>query len=888
MKTAEIAQRYLDYFEKNDHTIVPSASLVSDDPSLLFTVAGMVPFIPYLTGVVPAPYRRAADVQKCIRTNDIEEVGHTARHGTFFQMLGNWSFGDYFKEGAISYAWELLTSAERDGGLGFDEKDLWVTVYQDDDEAAELWQKIAGLPVERIQRLGREDNYWSTGQPGPAGPCSEIYFDRGPAYGRDGGPAVDDSRFTEIWNLVFMQYAINNVRSKVDFDIIGDLPAKNIDTGMGLERVAFIKQGVDNMYETDQVRPVLDRAVELSGRRYGADHEDDVRFRVIADHVRSSLMLLSDGVTPANDGRGYILRRLMRRSVRAMRLLGVDAPSFPELFAASRDAMKDAYPVVETDWQRISQYAVAEEETFLRTLASGSTILDLAVEDTKKTGGTTISGPEAFLLHDTYGFPIDLTLEIAEEAGLSVDRAAFDSLMLEQRNRAKADAKSRKRAIADHSVYSAFRAQGETVFTGYTDLETESRVLGVLVDGVSVDRARAGQVAEVILGETALYAESGGQVADKGVIVGPGFELDVLDVQKPVPGLVSHTVQVTTGEVAVGEAATTVVDAANRRAARQAHSATHLVHAALRDTLGKSATQAGSLNRAGYLRFDFSWGQALSPETRSEIEEIANNAVRDNLEVTTRVLPLDEARELGAMALFGEKYGNTVRMVDIGGPWSRELCAGTHVISSAEIGLINLVGESSVGASNRRVEALVGLDAFRDLAAERAIVSQLTSSLKTPRDQLPARIAELTANLKAAEKRIAQYEARALADRVPQLAASAVTSGRVRVVAQSIGSATSADDVRSLALQVRDRMGDAPAVVALGATLGERATVVVATNDAARAAGAKAGVLAKAAAAALGGGGGGRDDVAQGGGTDAAALPRALDAVTAGLAPTGE
>ncbi|MFJ6652321.1 alanine--tRNA ligase [Microbacterium sp. NPDC091313] len=887
MKTAEIAQRYLDFFEKNDHTIVPSASLVTDDPSLLFTVAGMVPFIPYLTGVVPAPYPRAADVQKCIRTNDIEEVGHTARHGTFFQMLGNWSFGDYFKEGAITYAWELLTTAERDGGLGFDEKDLWVTVYEDDDEAAGLWRRIAGLPAERIQRLGREDNYWSTGQPGPAGPCSEIYFDRGPAYGRDGGPAVDDTRFTEIWNLVFMQYAITNVRSKIDFDIVGDLPAKNIDTGMGLERVAFIKQGVDNMYETDQVRPVLDRAVDLSGRKYGAVHEDDVRFRVIADHVRSSLMLLSDGVTPANDGRGYILRRLMRRSIRAMRLLGVDGATFPELFAASRDAMKDAYPVVEKDWERISQYAFAEEETFLRTLAAGSTILDLAVDDTKRSGGSQITGSEAFLLHDTYGFPIDLTLEIAEEAGLSVDRAAFDTLMQEQRSRAKADAKSRKRAIADHSVYRDFRALGETVFTGYTDLETASRVLGVLVDGVSVDRASAGQVAEVILAETALYAESGGQVADKGVIVGPGYELEVLDVQKPVPGLVSHTVQVTTGEVAVGEPATSVVDAANRRAARQAHSATHLVHAALRDTLGGSATQAGSLNRAGYLRFDFSWSSALSPETRTEIEEIANNAVRDNLEVTTRVLPLDEARELGAMALFGEKYGDTVRMVDIGGPWSRELCAGTHVGSSAEIGLINLVGESSVGASNRRVEALVGLDAFRDLAAERAIVSQLSSSLKTPRDQLTARIAELSANLKAAEKRIAQFEARALADRAPQLAETAHAVGGVQVVAESIGSAASADDVRTLAMQVRDRLGDAPAVVALGAQLGDRATVVVATNERARTAGAKAGVLAKAAAAALGGGGGGRDDVAQGGGTDAAALPAAVQAVVDALGTTG-
>lgn len=879
MKTAEIARRYLDYFEKNGHVIVPSASLVTSDPALLFTVAGMVPFIPYLSGDVPAPYTRVADNQKCIRLNDIEEVGKTPRHGTFFQMLGNWSFGDYFKEGAIRYAWELLTGAEEDGGLGFDPKDLWVTVYEDDDEAFGLWQEIAGLPAERIQRLGKDTNYWSTGLPGPAGPCSEIFFDRGPEYGIDGGPATDDDRYVEIWNLVFMQYQITNVQSKYVFDIVGELPAKNIDTGMGLERIAFIKQGVDNMYETDQVRPVLDRAVALSGKTYGANHDDDVRFRVIADHVRSSLMLMSDGVTPSNDGRGYILRRLMRRAIRSMRLLGVEGPTFAELFAASRDAMKDAYPEVETDYARISQYAVAEEETFLRTLAVGSSILDESVAETKRSGGAALAGAEAFLLHDTYGFPIDLTLEIAEEAGLAVDRAAFDTLMQEQRARAKADAKSRKRLLADTSVYRDFRALGETVFTGYTDLETESRVLGILVDGVSVDRASAGEIAEVILADTALYAESGGQVADKGVIVGPGYELEVIDVQKPVAGLISHTVEVTTGEVAVDQPATTIVDAANRRAARQAHSATHLVHAALRDTLGKTATQAGSLNRAGYMRFDFSWGQSLSDATKSEIEEIANNAVRDNLEVTTRVLPLDEAKALGAMALFGEKYGETVRMVDIGGPWSRELCAGTHVSASSEVGLISLVGESSVGASNRRVEALVGLDAFRSLAAERALVSQLTSTLKTPREQLPARIAELTANLKAAEKKIAAFEAKALGDRVPALAATAVTLDGRQLVAESIGTASSADDVRAIALQVRERLGANAAVVALGAEVGGRPVVIVATNEAARATGAKAGVLAKAAAATLGGGGGGRDDVAQGGGADASALPAALSAV---------
>ncbi|GAA2917825.1 alanyl-tRNA synthetase [Microbacterium keratanolyticum] len=883
MKTAEIAQRYLNYFEQNDHTIVPSASLVSDDPTVMFTIAGMVPFVPYLTGVVPAPFPRAADVQKCIRTNDIEEVGKTARHGTFFQMLGNWSFGDYFKEGAITYAWDLLTKSEADGGLGFAERDIWVTVYETDDEAAALWQKIAGLPAERIQRMGKEDNYWHTGQPGPGGPCSEIYIDRGPAYGKDGGPIVDDNRFTEIWNLVFMQDLLSDVRSKVDFDIAGFLPNKNIDTGMGLERVAMFKQGVENMYETDQVRPVLDRAEQISGRTYGASHEDDVRFRVIADHVRSSLMLLSDGVRPSNEGRGYILRRLMRRTVRSMRLLGVDAPTFPELFSASRDAMKSAYPVIEQDWDQISTAANAEEATFLRTLAQGSTILDLAVEDTKKQGSTALAGSEAFLLHDTYGFPIDLTLEIAEEAGLSVDRDAFDSLMQEQRSRAKADAKSRKRQLADVSVYGDLRALGETEFLGYNDLETESRVLGLLVDGQAATSASEGQVVEIVLAETTLYAESGGQVADKGTIVGPGFVLDVLDVQRPVPGLISHTVEVRQGRVAVGDTATTVVDAANRRAARQAHSATHLVHAALRDTLGKTATQSGSLNRAGYLRFDFSWGQALSAETRTEIEEIANRAVQESLEVTTRVMSLDEAKEAGAMALFGEKYGSVVRMVDIGGPWSRELCAGTHVSTSAEIGLINLVGEASVGASNRRIEALVGQDAFRELAAERAIVSQLTSSLKTPREQLPDRIAELAAQLKAAEKRIAQFEAKERAGQVPALAETATRVGSHQFVGQSVGEVGSADDVRELALAVRERLGSDAAVVAVAGVAAGRPMVVIATNDAARAAGAKAGALAKIAAGVLGGGGGGRDDVAQGGGADASALPAAFSAIEAEL-----
>lgn len=880
MQTADIRGRWLDFFADRGHTVVPSASLVSDDPTLLFTVAGMVPFVPYLTGLVPAPYTRATSVQKCIRTNDIEEVGKTPRHGTFFQMNGNFSFGDYFKEEAIGFAWELLTTPENQGGYGFRESDLWVTIYLDDDEAFRYWRAI-GVPANRIQRLGMESNYWSTGQPGPAGPCSEIFFDRGPAYGADGGPATDDDRYVEIWNLVFMQYLRGESTGKSDFEILGDLPKKNIDTGMGLERVAFLKQGVENMYEIDQVRPVLDRAAALSGRRYGADHDDDVRMRIVADHVRSSLMLMSDGVMPSNEGRGYILRRLLRRSVRAMRLLGVDSTSLPELLPASRDAMSSSYPEVQTDFSRISQAAYAEEETFLRTLASGSAVLDLAVTKTRTANKTELAGPTAFLLHDTYGFPIEITLEIAQEAGLSVNREAFDALMTKQRTMAKADAKSKKTQLADLGVYSAFRAEGETLFTGYDALQHESSVLGLIVDGVSVTSAVAGETAEVILAETALWAESGGQDADQGLIVGAGYELEVLDVQKPVKGLISHTVKVRSGEVGVGDHATSIVDPDWRRGARQAHSGTHVLHAALRQVLGPNAHQSGSYNKAGFFRLDFSWNQALSPATRSEIEEISNNAIRDNLPVTTRELPLAEAKALGAMALFGEKYGDRVRVVDIGGPWSRELCAGTHVSSSAEIGIINLTSEASVGSTNRRVEALVGLEAFKDLAAERALVSQLTASLKTPREQLPERISDLVQNLKAAEKKIAAFESRALTERVPALVASQSRAGVVAVVAQNLGVLNSADDVRMLVTSTRERLGADPAVVALAAVVGDKPVVIVATNQAARDAGHKAGALAKQVAGILGGGGGGKDDLAQGGGTNVEAIPAALAAVIA-------
>jgi len=862
--------------------VVPSASLVSDDPTLMFTVAGMVPFIPYLTGVVPAPYPRATSVQKCIRTLDIEEVGKTTRHGTFFQMNGNFSFGDYFKEGAIGYAWELLTSTEAQGGLGFDEKDLWVTVYEEDEEAEKLWKDIAGIPADRIQRMGRADNYWSTGQPGPAGPCSEIYFDRGSEFGPDGGPAVDDTRYLEIWNLVFMQYAIENVRSKIDFDIVGELPQKNIDTGMGMERVAFLKQGVSNMYEIDQVRPVLDVAAELSGRSYGADQDDDVRMRVIADHIRSSLMLMTDGVVPANDGRGYVLRRLLRRSIRSMRLLGVNEASFPELFAASRDAMSSAYPEVSKEYERVAGLATAEEESFLKTLESGTSILDIAVSETQKAGVKALAGDTAFLLHDTYGFPIDLTLEIAGESGLSVDRDSFDALMGEQRTRAQSDARSKRSVRADLSVYREFRASGETVFTGYEVLGTHSQILGILRDGHTVARAVAGQTVEVILAETPLYAESGGQVSDGGVLRGDSGHAVVNDVQKPIPGLISHTVTIDAGELSVGETVLAEVDALTRYEGQRAHSATHLVHAALRDTLGPHATQAGSLNRAGYLRLDFSWNAALSADAESSIESTVNAAIRDDLEVTTRILPVDEAKALGAMALFGEKYGDTVRMVDIGGPWSRELCAGTHVARSSHIGVVTLVAESSVSSTARRIEALVGVAAVENFSVEKALVRRLTALLKTPREDLPARVEELVEQVKALEKKVSQAVQGDLQGMVPALVEQ-LRQGPVGSVVTEVSGVGSADELRALVSAVSRSLGEVPHVVALGTTVDGRGTVVVAASPQAIAQGAHAGDLVQLASGVMGGGGGGKPQLAQGGGPDGSSLSAALAAVSSAL-----
>ncbi|MGB4628734.1 MAG: alanine--tRNA ligase, partial [Propionicimonas sp.] len=848
MKTADIRQRFLDFFAERDHTVVPSTSLVYNDPTLLFVNAGMVPFKPYFTGAETAPFKRAASVQKCVRTLDIDEVGKTTRHGTFFQMNGNFSFGDYFKAGAIRYAWDLITNPIDEGGYGFDADKIWVTVYLDDDEAASYWREV-GIPADRIQRRGLKDNYWHMGVPGPGGPCSEIYVDRGREFGADGGPIADEDRFLEIWNLVFQTEELSAVRSKEDFDVAGLLPSQNIDTGMGLERVAYLMQGVDNMYEIDEVYPVLAKAAEVSGRRYGAGGDDDVRMRVVADHVRSSLMLMTDGVTPGNEARGYVLRRLLRRSIRAMRLLGVHEPVLPELLPVSRDQMAPGYPDITAQWERVSQVAYAEEEAFRRTLASGTQIFDLAAGQAKAEHAGTLSGERAFQLHDTYGFPIDLTLEMAAEQGLQVDREGFTRLMQEQKERARADARAKKGGTVSVEAYRELRAAGEVPFLGYTDLTSDATVRGIIADGRLVERARPGEVVEVVLDQTPFYAEAGGQDADSGSITGSGLSLDVLDVQRPVQGLVVHRVRIEDGELATGMPVVAAVDAAARASASQAHTATHIVNAALRQILGPTTAQAGSYNRPGYLRFDFSSQQALSAMMREELEGLSNEAIRTDFSVTATQLPLAEAKALGAQAMFGEKYGEIVRMVELGGPWSRELCGGTHVERTSQIGLLSLLGESSVGSGVRRVEAFVSADAFSHLAKERALVANLADLLKVQPDQLTDRVAKLVAQVKSAEKEIAALRSKEVLTQVPTLVAAAGTAGPYDLVAQQLVG-VGAEDLRTLAIETRTALGERPGVVALVGGVG-KPVLIVATTAAARVLGAKAGALVAAGAPRL-------------------------------------
>ncbi|OEU96687.1 alanine--tRNA ligase [Streptomyces oceani] len=880
MESAEIRRRWLRFFEERGHTVVPSASLIADDPTLLLVNAGMVPFKPYFLGEAAAPYDRATSVQKCVRTPDIEEVGKTTRHGTFLQMCGNFSFGDYFKEGAAKFAWELLTTSQQAGGYGLDPERLWITVYEEDDQAERIWRDLVGVPAERIQRMGKDENYWDMGVPGPCGPCSEVHYDRGPELGPEGGPAVNDERYVEIWNLVFMQYERGAGEGK-DYPILGDLPKQNIDTGLGLERLAMILQGVPNLFEIDTSRMVIDKVTELTGVRYGASDHSDVSLRVAADHIRTAIMLIGDGVTPGNEGRGYVLRRLMRRAIRNIRILGAAGPTVAELTDTVVRAMGPQYPELVEDHQRIETVAVAEEAAFLKTLRAGTNILDSAVTETRSGGGTVLPGDKAFLLHDTWGFPIDLTLEMAAEQGLSVDEAGFRRLMREQRERAKADAKSKKQGHADLSAYRQVAdATGTTEFTGYSATEGEASVLGLLVDGVSAPAAHEGDEVEVVLDRTPFYAEGGGQLADTGRIrLVDGAVVQVRDVQQPVPGVSVHKGVVQVGEVTVGAGAYCSIDLNRRRSIARAHSATHLTHQALRDALGPTAAQAGSENAPGRFRFDFGSPSAVPGGVLLDVEQRINEVLGRELDVSAEVMSLNDAKKQGALAEFGEKYGEQVRVVSIG-DFSKELCGGTHVHNTAQLGLVKLLGESSIGSGVRRVEALVGMDAYHFLAREHTVVSQLTELIKGKPEELPEKVSGMLGRLKDAEREIERFRAEKVLQAAAGLAQEAKDVRGVALAAGRVPDGTAADDLRTLVLDVRGRIqGGRPAVVALFTVTNGRPLTVIATNDAARDRGLKAGDLVRTAAKALGGGGGGKPDLAQGGGQDPEAVEQAMAAV---------
>ena len=888
MESAEIRSRWLRFFESDNregltHTVVPSASLIADDPNLLLVNAGMVPFKPYFLGEVTPPFKRATSVQKCVRTLDIDEVGKTTRHASFFQMCGNFSFGDYFKEGAIVLAWDLLTRPISDGGYGFPEDKLWVTVYLTDDEAADIWHKKIGIPKERIQRRDMADNFWSMGVPGPCGPCSEIYFDRGPAYGIDGGPIADENRYLEIWNLVFMQNERGAGGGKDGYPILGELPAKSIDTGLGLERTAALLQGVENIYEIDTTMQILSRAMDLTGVKYGANEKSDIALRVIADHARTSAMLIGDGVTPGNEGRGYVLRRMMRRTIRNMRLLGTNDPIMSELTMAAIGAMGPQYPELISDSKRILAVSVAEEESFLQTLKSGTQIFDLASTQLKKEKKEILPGDEVFKLHDTYGFPFDLTLEMAREEGLEVDEDGFTRLMKEQRDRAKADAKAKKSGHTDLSEYKKVAdAKGSSEFIGYTHIRSEAKVNGILVDGISVKNASAGIDVEIVLDRTPFYAEGGGQLADGGKItLASGAIVEIYDVQAPVKGLSVHRGRVLYGEVSLGDDGLAEIDNERRNAISRAHTATHMVHKAFRELLGETATQAGSENSPGRFRFDFPSTGAVPGSVLSDVESRVNTLLLDDLEVSAEVMTQDAAKKIGAMALFGEKYGDQVRVVSVG-DWARELCGGTHVARSGQLGVVKLLSESSIGAGVRRVEALVGVDAYRFLAREHILLNSLTSLIKGSRaEELPEKISDLLIKMKEIEKELAAVRSAAAMSDLSSVAAKAQDVNGTTMIATQIGDGIGAEDLRKIALDLRARSADS--VVVLVSVVEGKPVLVAAVSDAARAKGIKAGALVKIGSTILGGGGGGKDDFAQGGGTSIADVAAALAAITKAL-----
>lgn len=853
MKSKEIRERFLRFFEKKNHHILPGSSLIPEDPSLLLTTAGMVQFIPIFKGEIKSQFGRAATVQRCLRTTDIDEVGRTARHLTFFEMLGNFSFGDYYKKEAIRWAWELLIK-----DLKLDQKKLWITIFQDDDEAFEIWHKDVGLAKERIVRLGEKDNFWNMGLVGPCGPCSEVIYDRGEKYrcGPDCHVGCDCDRFIEVWNLVFMQYY------RTERGELKNLPKKNIDTGLGLERVAAILQGKTNAFECDLLKPLIDEVAGLAEIGYKQAEKTDVSLKIVADHIRAVVVMISDGILPSNEGRGYVLRRLLRRAVRHGRLLGIKKLFLVDLADKVIETMKGAYPEIAAHRNFIAQIVSGEEKRFVSTLKQGLSMLEGYVTEASRAGSTELGGEEAFKLYDTFGFPLELTEEIAQEKGLKVDEKRFYVLMEEQREKAREAWEEKTRGVAKEIYLGVLDQYGETKFVGYNQNEAQVEVKAIIVDNHVTDEASAGQSVEVVLSRTPFYAEMGGQIGDRGLIKAKKGSVKVVDTIIPYPGLIVHKGKVEKGEIKVGEKANARIDMERRESIRRNHTATHLLHWALRMVFGDHVRQSGSLVDEKRLRFDFTHPQPLDSKEIQHIERLVNRKIMEDHLVKAYTTTYKFAVGSGAVAFFGEKYGKYVRVLEIG-DFSRELCGGTHVSSTGQIGLFKLVSESSVGANLRRIEAVTGLGALSHVEKEEQILSDMSLALKAGTADLQERLKVLMDTLRERERELTSLKAQLAGAEVNKLVEQArEIKGTKVVIARLEGK--DMDALRMAADQLKVKLKSA--AIVLASSFKDRANLVVALTSKLVKKGLDATRIIQELGPIIGGGGGGRPDFAQAGG----------------------
>ncbi|MFE9905721.1 alanine--tRNA ligase [Streptomyces achromogenes] len=877
MRSTQIRSLFTDFFTSRGHQPVPSSPLVPDDPTLLLANAGMNQFKPYFLGETTPPFPRATSIQKCARTSDIDNVGRTNRHATFFEMMGNFSFGDYFKEDACAFAWELLTE-----GYGLEKDKLWITVFEDDDEAEHIWHRI-GVPASRIQRLGMEDNYWSMGVPGPCGPCSEVNYDRGPAFGKEGGPAIDGERYVEIWNLVFMQFQRGEGDKKGNFPILGELDRKGVDTGLGLDRLAAILQDAQNVCTTDLLLPTLHAVQDLVGRACPDEGEEKVSFQVVTEHARSIAFLIADGVLPAKDGRGYILRRLMRRAIRHARRLGIDGPVLPATTGSVIGNLGDVWPELTAQAALIEQVVTGEEESFTRTLAQGTRLLDAAISRTQGSGSAALPGETAFELADTYGFPLELTVEAAREAGLTVDEERFAALLDEQKKRAQAGGKAKTaEALRKMDTYRELAARlPRTEFLGYDHLTAEATVTGLISDGTVVPSAGAGSEVELTLDRSPFYAEAGGQIGDTGTLtMADGTRLEITDTRYGLEGFRVHSARVLEGELHTGTSGEAQVDAERRAGLMRSHSATHILHAVVMATIGDHARQQGSLVEPDRLRFDFAHFTALTPDQLHRIEQAVNGHVLDDPEVRAWHADRAEAEAAGAIALFGEKYGERVRIVDIG-DFSRELCGGTHVAHGSQVGAFRLLSESSIGSNLRRVEALTGHGALRYLDTERRLLNELAGLLGTRPTDAPGTLRKRLDALAAAQEKLARLRADELRQQAGQLADQAQPTSRGQLVVQRV-TGIAPDELRGLAADTLGRLGHGTAIVILGTEHDGKALLAAAISPDLHQGGTQASQILTQAARAVGGGSGGRGPLTSAGGRRPEALNEALNLASEG------